>query len=152
MQGALDIQGQAAGQNIVNIAESEGGLLYVDGPGYLRYQPRRAGYDLPSQWTAGELAGTPVDINPQFAGTLTPWTATGGTAGLSQVLVYGGPYSAVLTPTGSAANAYLEDAPVLVTVGLTYTATAWVYTPTGYSAVTVGFDWYAAGGVSCPPR
>jgi hypothetical protein len=38
------------------------------------------------------------------------------------------------------------DAPVLVTVGHTYTATAWVYSPTGYANVEIGFDWQSAGG------
>ena len=146
VQAALDIQGQAAGQNVVNMAESESGLLYVDGPGYLRYLPRRAGYNLPSLWTAGERAGSPLNTDPSFAGTLGPWTATGGTATLTQAQVYGSPYSALLTPSGVAANSYLEDAPAAVTAGGSYIASAFVWSPTGYASVTIGFDWYQAGG------
>ena len=54
MQGAVDQQGQQLAQNIVNIAESDGGLLFVDGGGYLRYIARSAGYNLPVTATLGE--------------------------------------------------------------------------------------------------
>lgn len=55
--GAVDISGQAVSQNIVNIAESDSAWLMVNSAGYLALQDRRAGYNLPVQWTFGELQG-----------------------------------------------------------------------------------------------
>jgi len=146
VQGALDIQGQATGQNVTNIAESESGLLYADAAGYLCYTPRRAGYNLGSLWTAGEMAGQPFNLNPTFAGLLAPWTAYQGTITLTQAQVYGAPYSALLTPSPSVTFCEILDAPVLVTAGEEYTASAWVYSPAGWGSVQIGFDWQAAGG------
>jgi hypothetical protein len=54
IQGAVDQQGQQLAQNIVNMAESDGGLLFVDGPGYVFYMGRGAGYNLPVTGTFGE--------------------------------------------------------------------------------------------------
>ena len=54
LQGATDQQGQQLAQNITNITESDGGLLYVDGPGYLFYLSRSNGYNLPITAVLGE--------------------------------------------------------------------------------------------------
>ncbi len=68
MQGAVDQQGQQLAQNVVNIAESDGGLLFVDGPGYLRYIARSAGYNLPVTATLGEnTAGGEIPYLPDIA-------------------------------------------------------------------------------------
>ncbi len=54
IQGAVDQQGQQLAQNVVNMAESDGGLLFVDGPGYVCYIGRSPGYNLPATATLGE--------------------------------------------------------------------------------------------------
>lgn len=56
--GAMDISGQAVSQNVVNVAESDSAWLMVNSAGYLALQDRRAGYNLPVQWTFGELQGS----------------------------------------------------------------------------------------------
>jgi hypothetical protein len=57
MVGASDIAGNAVQQNIINIAESDSGLLLAAGTGYLMYQPRGTQWNLPVLWTAGEGTG-----------------------------------------------------------------------------------------------
>lgn len=147
-QGALDIQGQTSGQNLVNIAQSDSGLLAVDSGGVLRYLSRRAGYNLSTAWTFGENTnGTALNSNTDFAGgTITPWTVTSGTLAASTAIPGLYPWSALITPPGGQVAVTMYDSVVPVTAGQSYVMAAWVYSPTGWSAVNIGFDWQTAGG------
>lgn len=109
LQAAVDQQGQQLASNISNMAESDGGLLYVDSGGYLCYLGRSAGYNLPvtavlgENTTAGEVPYLPdiaFDFDPsQLYNDIT-------ITQLSAPDVIGGAgVSAVLTPSDTAAVA-----------------------------------------------
>lgn len=72
VQAATDIGGQQAGQNLQNIAQSDGGLLYVDNLGNLTYWQRThlaAQYSSPA-WTLSPTApptpGAPASAVPYY--------------------------------------------------------------------------------------
>lgn len=84
-----------------------------------------------------------IDLNPDFNGTIYPWTVTGGTATLTDLAGFVGT-SALLTPTGGA--------PVYMTSGISgcasngpITITAPVYSEAGYSNVFITVNWYDSG-------
>jgi hypothetical protein len=54
------------------------------------------------------------------------------------------PFSALVTPTGSAAQTYIQSEQIPVQQGHSYTATAWLYSPVGYSNATVNINWYTS--------
>ena len=150
--GALDIGGQAVSQNMVNVAESDSAWLMVNSAGYLAMQDRRGGYDLPAQWTFGELQANPLNSNYQFSGTISPWTAGGGaTLSYSTTWAYAaqgaGQGSMLIGPNGTTAGPYAVSELEAVTPGIFYNATAWVYSPQGWSSVQVSIDWYTSGSV-----
>ena len=144
--GALDIGGQAVNQNAVNVAESDSSWLMVDSPGYLFLQARRGGYNLPVLWTFGELQASPLNVNYQFNGTITPWTAGNGTTlSFSATWSYGlGEGSLLIGPDGVTAGPYATAELDAVTPGISYTAAAWVQAPNGWTGVHVAIDWYSA--------
>jgi len=148
VQGALDIQGQTTQQNLVNVAESDSGLMVCDAGGYLRYLSRRAGYNLPAWQTFGEdFSAAALNANPQFTpAVITPWTAVNGTVTSSTAIAGPYTYSALLTPSGGQPAATIQDTAVPVTAGLSYLMTAWVYSPLAWNQVTIGFNLQTAGG------
>jgi hypothetical protein len=107
IQGAVDQQGQQLATNLINIAESDGGLLFVDGPGYICYQSRAAGYNLPVTATLGENA-SPV---PVMTGIVTRPSAFSLIAGPTPLPagVYLVSWTVILagTPGGADANNFL---------------------------------------------
>lgn len=92
---------------------------------------------------ATALPNNPLDSNPYFTTGVAPWTAVGGTITQSNAQTHGGyPYSGLLTPNGTAATAYAQSEQIPITAGTWYTARAWVYTPTGWSTVSLSIIWY----------
>lgn len=62
---ASDIAGQAAGSNVEETADSEGGILYVDSAGNLTFTSKQYRYDSTSKYTFGDsttLSETPYDV------------------------------------------------------------------------------------------
>jgi hypothetical protein len=145
--GAVDVQGQTVGQNVVNISESDASLLMVDGPGYLYSQSRRGGYNLPVSWTFGGVVAAPLNANWNFATGISPWGPFPGGTSLtwSTVWAYQGQHSMLLSGNGSVTPQAAGEL-VPVTPGVSYTATAWVMSPQGCTA-QVGINWWDGGGV-----
>jgi hypothetical protein len=142
--------GQQLADAIGNIVASDLGLWWAAGDGALTYRTRYWGFNLPTSWTLGENATTPpLNSNPAFAGTLTPWTIAGGTATLIANPSIGGfSYATQVTPSGSATTVSLSSEHVAVTPGTAYTASCWAVCPTGYSGgtSTVGIAWWNSTG------
>lgn len=83
---------------------------------------------------------------PTFAQGLGPWTGTGGTLTQSNAFTHGGlPFSAKLTPSGVDSLSYLSSEQVTAQQGHSYVASAWLYSPTGYSNITVSVNWFSNG-------
>jgi len=146
--GATDVAGQAVGQNLVNIAESDSSLLMVDGPGYLFVLGRQAGWDLPVSWTFGGLVAAQLNANSGFESGVSPWTAQ-NSAALSQSALcsYGGQNSALFTGSGTTAVPGIASESIPVIPGDSYTTGPWLYSPQGWaSGVTVTISWYTSGG------
>jgi hypothetical protein len=147
LTGAVDIGGQAVSQNVVNVAESDSSWLMVNSAGYLFLQSRRAGYDLPVLWTFGELQAAPLNSTYLFNGSISPWTAgNAATLSYSAAWSYGlGQGSLLTVPDGVTAGPYASSEQEPVTPGITYAATAWAYSPQGWTGVHVSADWYTSG-------
>lgn len=94
-----------------------------------------------------EFAGT-LNSNPDFTTTVSPWTAAGGTLGVSAVEVQGGyPSSGLLTPDGTSADATATTEDMAVVPGQPVTFAGNLYSPPGYS-VAVELAWKdSAGGL-----
>jgi hypothetical protein len=89
--------------------------------------------------------GPVLNQNPTFTAGLAPWAATGGSVARSAAHTQGGlPFSALVTPTGSAAQTYIQSEQIPVQQGHSYTAAAWLYSPVGYSNATVDINWYTS--------
>jgi hypothetical protein len=149
MQGALDIQGQAVSQNVTNIAESDNGLLLVNGAGYVIYLDRHVLWNTPATWAFGENGAAPLNANSDFeGGTTAPWTPAGNaTLAASEAWSVTGEWSALITPDGVTSGPGMQSEAVAVTAGVTYSASAWAYSPQGFTAgAALTIKWLAAGG------
>ncbi|HEY5245904.1 MAG TPA: hypothetical protein VIJ60_09570, partial [Acidimicrobiales bacterium] len=91
-----------------------------------------------------------MNVNSQFLGTVAPWQAAdGATIGYSTAWSYDSQGSMLITPDGSTAfpGAVAEQDPV--TPGTEYTASAWAWSPAGWSAgVFAAIVWHDSGGSS----
>lgn len=80
---------------------------------------------------------------PTFVQGIGPWHPTGGTFVQSSAHTQGNlPFSGLLTPSGSASLSYAESDLVPVQQGHSYALTAWYYSPTAYSNVSVSVNWF----------
>jgi hypothetical protein len=87
--------------------------------------------------------GPTLNTNPSFTLGTAPWSATGGTLAQSSAHTHGNlPFSAALTPSGSASAAYIESELDPVLQGHNYVATAWLYSSAGYANCAVNINWY----------
>ena len=133
--GATDIGGNACGQNVVNIAESDNSLLMVNSAGYLYLQQRLASYNLPISWYFGEDVAAPLNQNWTFESGVAPWTGVNG-ATLSQSALWsmqGGLHSALFTGNGSTSTPSMQSENVPVIAGTTYTFSTDCYSPQGWA-------------------
>lgn len=112
--------------------------------------------------TDGSTLAAPIsdvlNANGFFTGgSMSDWTgfrcslALRGTSGSSAPLPAGGPtgYGVLITPDGSGNSCAAEESVAgnfAVVAGTAYRISSLVYSPLGYSAVTVGVDWLDAGG------
>ena len=110
------------------------------------------GTTTPDQTPLGYLeataqAGPVLNANSSFTAGTAPWTATGGTLAQSNTQTRGNlPFSARLTPSGSAATSYIESEKIAVLQGHSCVATAWLYSGPGYSNAEININWYNASG------
>lgn len=92
----------------------------------------------------------PLNSNPTFTGGVTGWTTTNCTIAQSNAQVHGGfAFSGLMTPNGTSATVLIESnkGPVSPNLSSTnaefwYQASGWVYSPTGYSNVSLSVKWY----------
>jgi hypothetical protein len=141
--------GTAVDQAVVDTAASENGLIYVDHNGALVFKQRSNVYNGPLRGAFGD-GFVPLNKNTDFANGLAPWASFPAGASLSldgATWVFSGQHSAVLGTNGSTANPQAgSENTIPVTVGSTYTATAWVYSPQGCTA-SIGMNWWSGGSV-----
>jgi hypothetical protein len=96
--------------------------------------------------TVTAVALAALNSNPYFETDVAGWSASGGTFVRSTAQAHEGVASGLLTPSGvDAFTAAFVDVPA--SPGFTYTAQAWVRSPTGYSSVKVSADWRKGAGV-----
>lgn len=88
-----------------------------------------------------------LNINPTFTNGTAPWVVTGGTLTQSSAHTHGNlPYAGLLTPSGVDSLSYIESDQVAILQSHDYTASAWVYSPTGYSQCAVNINWHTSSG------
>ena len=147
--GAIDVAGQSCGQNVVNVAESDGSLLAVNSAGYMFQIPRRAGFNLPTLWVFGENPAQPLNQNATFETGVAPWHATNGATApvQSNTWAYSGVFSMMFTGNGTTANAEVSSERIPVTPGTTYTFMPWVFSPQGWATgATQVITWFNGSG------
>lgn len=84
-----------------------------------------------------------LNMNPSFTAGTAPWQVAGGTLARSTAHVQTGvPFSALITPSGSASQVYILSELVPVYLFHTYTLSAWIYSPTGWANTAVNINWY----------
>lgn len=91
--------------------------------------------------------GPVLNSNPTFTAGTAPWTATNGALTQSSAQTHGSlPFSGLLAPAGGNPDAYIQSEYLACTPGpgSSYTVTAWVYSPTGWSAVFPNLNFYDA--------
>lgn len=86
--------------------------------------------------------------NPWFDAGVTGWSASGGTATQSSVWSRSGSSSMLLTPNGVSANVYAEDDARAVVPGASYTVTAALFSPLGWSNVGIAVEWLTSSGAT----
>lgn len=91
--------------------------------------------------------GPVLNINSTFTNGTTPWTVTGGTLTQSTAHTRGNlPAAGLLTPSGTDALSFIESDQVAVLQSHDYTASAWLYSPTGYASCAVNINWHDSSG------
>lgn len=95
-------------------------------------------YRMLGLYEATRMPADPLNANPTFTTGVSPWTWSGGTLTQSSAQVHGGyAYSGLLTPSGSASTVSALSEAIPVTGGTWYAVQAWVYSPTGWSQVSL---------------
>jgi hypothetical protein len=151
---ATDIAGQAAAQNVTNIAQSGAGLLYADRCGYLAYTSRDLRWNKPVAWNVGELAGALLNANRDFETAISPWTGhngAGGSTGValsaSSAFAWSGTQSMLMIPDGVTAGPGAISEQCAIAASSTVTGSARLYCPAGYATgATAAINWYNASG------
>lgn len=96
------------------------------------------------------LPNDPMNKNPTFTSGVSSWTPTNATFVQSNAQVHGGfSFSGLFTPNGTAAapNVNSELIPVVGNLplfdnGQWFLVNGWLYSPTGYSSVSLSVIWY----------
>ncbi|GAX52862.1 hypothetical protein [Streptomyces olivochromogenes] len=87
----------------------------------------------------------PLNSNPTFVSGTSPWTATNCTLTQSNAQVHGGfTESGLITPNGTSATVYASSELMSVTPGHWYQAQGWLYSPPGWSNVSLSVNWFDA--------
>jgi hypothetical protein len=164
--GNSTLQGTTLGDyalSLMQIAvDSEIGQLYVNGAGAVVFRARR---DLLTdarsntvQATFGDIPAGPsgtLNANTGFESGVAPWTAVNGTITSSGAQVHSGSLSALLTPAGGFAQAWIASEMIPVTAGASYGLSGWVYLAAGWVApapvtqtFTASTTWVCPAGVT----
>jgi Carbohydrate binding domain len=93
--------------------------------------------------------GLALNQNQGFESGITPWTVTGGSVAQSGAQAYSGLYSAQITPTGSAATAYLQSEFLQCLPGQSITVEGWFwFTNAVTSNASMSVNWWNQSGPS----
>ena len=85
--------------------------------------------------------------NQGFESGLTPWTVSGGTYAQSTTQVKEGIHSCQITPSGSAANVYIQSEQIATIPGQPVMVSGWVWLTTAVTSnVTLNLNWYTLAG------
>lgn len=96
---------------------------------------------------ATALPNNPLNSNDLTTASVSPWTATAGTITASTAETQGGyAYSGLLTPDGSNSTSWAQSEMLPVSQGEWYTAEGWLYSPPGYSGVSLSVMWWDHAG------
>ncbi|MET9071770.1 hypothetical protein ABZX95_06195 [Streptomyces sp. NPDC004232] len=88
----------------------------------------------------------PLNSNPTFVSGTSPWTAVNCTLTQSNAQTHGGyTESGLITPNGTSATVYAQSELISVTADAWYQAQGWLYSPTGYSNVSLSVIWFDSG-------
>lgn len=88
-----------------------------------------------------------LNQNQGFETGLTPWTVSGGTYVQSTTQVKEGIYSVQVTPSGSAANVYIQSEQIATWPGQSVMVNGWVWLTTAVTTnVTLNINWYTVAG------
>jgi hypothetical protein len=99
-------------------------------------------------------ANNPLNANPTFASSVSPWTAVNGTVTQSSAQTHGGyAFSGLLTPAGGFSQAYAQSEFLPVDPGVNelygqlnwYVASGWLHSPTGWANTSLSVNWYDSG-------
>ena len=106
----------------------------------------------PDQRLLGLCEATTMNVatnqNQGFETGLSPWTVNGGTAVQSTTQVKEGIYAAQITPTGSAANVYIESEKIATIPGQSVFVGGWVWLTTAVTTnMSLSINWYTLGKV-----
>ncbi|WP_019066179.1 hypothetical protein [Streptomyces hokutonensis] len=84
-----------------------------------------------------------LNSNPTFVTGTSPWVATNCTLTQSNAQVHGGlTESGLITPNGTSATVYASSELIRVTPGQWYEAQGWLYSPPGWSNVSLSVNWF----------
>ena len=93
------------------------------------------------------FSNNPLDVNPTFTTGTTPWVATNCTLTQSSAQTHGGyPFSGLMTPNGTSATVYVSSELIKIVPGQWYQAQGWLYSPTGWSNVSLSINWFDSAG------
>lgn len=140
-------QGRGLLDCLQEIQETERGLLYVDSGGTVQFEDRSARYLAARSATPQAVCGenpnpvVAINLNPFFASSNANWTPAGATFAVTSSYQLLGVGSGQLTPTGGM-PASVQNTPVAVTAGTSYTADARIFSRKGFpGGVALGIDW-----------
>jgi hypothetical protein len=93
--------------------------------------------------------GTPVNANPYFTTTVSPWTpANSATIAQSVTQAFQGVNSMKVTPDGTHANPGASSETINVTPNAVYDFIAWAFIPAGWSTTQTSVVWLDAFGAT----
>lgn len=87
--------------------------------------------------------GSPLNANPYFETSVSPWTGhNGATVAQSATQAFQGSDSMKITPDGTTANPGALSETITIIPGASYTATAWVFIPAGWTTTQLDINWF----------
>lgn len=149
--GTASNSGSQVDLAVADVAAGENGLLFIDRNGSFIFRGRNSIYD-PNLAAAFGDSFLPLNQNPYFQSTLSPWTAgnNGTLASGKAVYTYSGVGSMMLHGDGVTATPFvISETTIPIVANQSYTINCWLYTPQGISgsnSVLLGINWYNSVG------
>lgn len=87
-----------------------------------------------------------LNANTGFESGISPWQCFGGTVAQSSAEVYNGQFSAQVTPSGTAAQVFLDSEMLPCVPGQSVTVTGWFYFTSAVTGFSLSANWYSLAG------